>query len=235
MKVLITAGATVTPIDKVRIITNVFKGRTGANIAQYFAKMGAQVTIITSNPDLLRKRGRRIKVTSRPVLLRKHRRKITVLSYRTFDDLAKVMEEEITTGQYDVIIHSAAVSDYEVAGVYYKNETEKLVDIDASGKISSTHKEMFLKLTPTIKLVDLIRKPWGFKGTLIKFKLQVDMSDEALLEIANKSRAVSDADFIVANCKEWFDKYAYIVDRSGDVKKVSRKNLAVELYGRVTT
>ena len=33
MKILVTAGNTQTPIDRVRSITNIFSGRTGARIA----------------------------------------------------------------------------------------------------------------------------------------------------------------------------------------------------------
>ena len=54
MKVLVTAGATMSPIDKVRAITNIFKGRTGTAIAKYFAKSRRHdVTLITSSPGLL--------------------------------------------------------------------------------------------------------------------------------------------------------------------------------------
>jgi len=34
MRVLVTGGNTVVPIDRVRCISNVFRGRTGANIVQ---------------------------------------------------------------------------------------------------------------------------------------------------------------------------------------------------------
>ena len=51
--VLVTAGSTMVPIDKVRAITNIFNGRTGTNIALYFAQQGWNVTLVTSNPSLL--------------------------------------------------------------------------------------------------------------------------------------------------------------------------------------
>ena len=70
------------------------------------------------------------------------------------------------------------------------------------GKIGSSHDRLILELVPTEKLVDLIRNPWGFTGTLVKFKLQVGLTDDELLAIARKSMADSHADFIVANCLE---------------------------------
>ena len=53
-RVLITAGATTVPIDKVRAITNIFKGRTGTEIAEFFSKKGCQVILLTSNPELVK-------------------------------------------------------------------------------------------------------------------------------------------------------------------------------------
>ena len=38
MRVLVTAGSTNVMVDKVRSISNIFKGRTGAEIAKYFAE-----------------------------------------------------------------------------------------------------------------------------------------------------------------------------------------------------
>jgi len=46
-KVLITAGSTVAPIDQVREISNIFRGRTGAMIAEFLASKGVECTLIT--------------------------------------------------------------------------------------------------------------------------------------------------------------------------------------------
>jgi phosphopantothenate-cysteine ligase len=114
----------------------------------------------------------------------------------------------------------------------------RLVPIKAEGsaaaKIPSIHKRLFVELAPTEKLIDHIRKPWGFTGKLVKFKLQADMSDDDLLAIAKKSLAHSNADLLVANCLEWSKLYAYIVDASGGVEKVSRDQLALRLMERLT-
>jgi phosphopantothenate-cysteine ligase/phosphopantothenoylcysteine decarboxylase/phosphopantothenate--cysteine ligase len=135
------------------------------------------------------------------------------------------MEREISEGAYDVVIHSAAVSDYKVGGVFYKDGKGKLVGVDNSKKMSSDHAELFLRLVPTEKIVDKIRKPWGFAGYLVKFKLQVGISDDELKAIADKSREASQADMIVANCLEWARERAEI--RTGKtVIPVKRKDLA---------
>lgn len=218
MKVLVTAGSTIVPIDQVRVISNIFGGRTGTAMAEYFFSQGDEVTLITSSPQLLN-------------IIHPNLR---VVSFKTYDDLIKLMEHEIVNGGYDVVIHSAAVSDYKVAGVYTKDENDHLVLVDNDAKISSTHDSLFLQMIPTLKIIDLIRSPWGFKGKLIKFKLEVGLSKKDLLEIAKKSLATSDADFIVANCLEWSRHYAYVINRQGTYIRTSRKGIAVKLRRALT-
>ena len=50
MNVLVTAGNTQAPIDRVRCVTNIFSGRTGAAIANAAWGRGHAVTLATSNP-----------------------------------------------------------------------------------------------------------------------------------------------------------------------------------------
>jgi phosphopantothenate-cysteine ligase/phosphopantothenoylcysteine decarboxylase/phosphopantothenate--cysteine ligase len=207
-RVLITAGSTAIHIDKVRIISNIFKGRTGNTLSHYFQKSGKySVDLLTSNKEMFP-----------PPAANK------TYSYKTYDELYDKMEELITTENYDIIIHSAAVSDYQVSKVVDKD----LNEIDSSKKISSQADEMYIKLVPTRKIIDDIRTLWNFKGTLIKFKLQVGMSDKELIDIATKSMKDSKADMIVANCLEWCNKSAYIITSNRCIS-VDRKNLSDEI------
>ena len=219
MRVLVTAGSTQTPIDQVRCISNIFKGKTGGSIAQYFAKHGTITTLLTSADSETWYRGMEGDHNA------PFRDRLSVNQYQTFDELAKLMELEITTVKYDVIVHSAAVSDFQVGKVL-----SDAGNVDKSAKISSSHQKLYLELTPTIKLIDQIRKPWGFTGKLVKFKLQVGISDLELLAIARKSRQDSRADIIVANCLEWSRERAYIIDAQDQVKSVTRQELPAVLY-----
>jgi len=223
--VLITAGNTASPIDKVRVISNIFRGRTGEMIAAVVAQGGWKVTLVSSmSPNE--------SAAAKPHPLIKRVR------YRTYDELAAHMEREIVNGKFDAIIHSAAVSDYKVAGVYRRTKSGRLVEIKGKGpeaaKIPSSYRELFLQLVPTEKLIDKIRAPWGFRGQLVKFKLQADMSDEELLGIAHRSLAHSKADLIVANCLEWSAERAYIVGADGSVENVTRTDLPVGLLKRLS-
>src|SRR5438034_5962598 len=46
MRILVTAGNTLVPIDRVRCITNIFTGRTGARIALHAQERGHDVTLL---------------------------------------------------------------------------------------------------------------------------------------------------------------------------------------------
>ena len=229
-KVLITAGTTAFSIDQVRVISpdlpnspvsikNIFRGKTGADIAKYFARKGDQVTLATSGENISGDGN------------------VRIIPYITFQGLESIMEQEITGGQYDIIIHSAAVADFMPDKAYGRTEDGQLVEIDSTKKISSKNPELFLRFVPTPKLIDKIREPWGFQNVLVKFKLEVGISDNELLQIAQKSMRHSKANFIVANCLEWADERAIIITDNKSVTipffDLQRYELPSQLYNLV--
>ncbi len=231
MKLFVTAGNTQTPIDRVRCITNIFTGRTGAAIALHAQERGHTVTLLTSHPEA---------VSATPA------ERWTLNRYRTFDDLHERMSDLVPAGGFDAIVHCAAVSDYLTAGVYApalgtkfspcadggswqeQNGTPTLLD-RAAGKVKSDEPEVWLRLTRTPKLVDLIRGAWGFRGLLVKFKLEVGVADARLLEIAERSRMHSVADLMVANTLEDASVCAFLGPVNGQYERVSRRGLAPRL------
>jgi len=167
---------------------------------------------------------------------------LKILLYKTYDELYSLMEKEISTGNYDIVINSAAISDYKVEGTFVVDSEEcfggeaignskrfRLSKIDSSKKISSSSPKLFLKLVPTEKIIDKIKTTWGFKGKVVKFKLQVGISESELVDIATKSMNDSKSDFIVANCLEWAKEKALIISSNG-ILCVSRDNLPKALY-----
>lgn len=232
MKVLVTAGNTQTPIDQVRCITNVFSGRTGTRIAIDAYRQGHDVRLLTSHPDIV------TELAGHSIATERWR----VVPYRTFADLRHLMEQEIVGGSYDAIVHVAAVCDYEVAGAYalaaettFDTVRKSLCAsgqpafVDAgAGKVKSNHPEVWLRLTPTPKLVDMIRDPWGFRGTLVKFKLEVGVSEGELQRIADASRRHSRADVIVANTLAGMSSWA-LIGTNGGFARVDRENLSANV------
>jgi phosphopantothenoylcysteine synthetase/decarboxylase len=235
MKILVTAGNTQTPIDRVRCITNVFTGRTGTRIAQEAQLRGHDVHLLTSHPELAMAKAS----TGEGGGWR-------VSPFRTFDDLHRLMASSIPSGRFDAIIHCAAISDFQLAGVFasaagarfesiqgrWHGLGKQLVDVHA-GKVKSYHQELWLRMVPTPKLIDKIREPWNFAGVLVKFKLEVDVSDAELAEIAERSQRQSDADLIVANTYEGMHDWALLGRRDGELVRLERPTLAARLIDEV--
>lgn len=240
MKCLITAGNTMTLVDQVRCLTNIFSGRTGARIALCACSRGHAVTLLTSSPDVA---GQLPGGDGVPA------DRLQVRPYRTFDDLRESMERHLVRGDFDVVVHSAAVSDYECAGVYapaqetrFQPETgcwegttsgpPALVSRRA-GKVKSDEPELWLRLVRTPKLVDLVRSPWGFRGILVKFKLEVGLSEAGLLEVAESSRRLSTADLMVANTLEGMEDWALLGPEDGGYQRLARADLPARLIEAV--
>jgi len=195
--ILITAGPTWVPIDKVRVITNIFGGNLGALIAEYASWLGAKTTLLLG--------------PSR-VELPKSTKNFKIVRYKYFDDLLNLLKREVASKKYDVVIHSAAVSDY--APISAKK-----------GKIKSGKRNLIIKFKPTLKIVDNIKK-WDPDVFLIKFKLEVGLKEKELIATAYKSMISSNADIIVANDFEKMDRQhiAFIIDKKMNVIKCRGKN-----------
>lgn len=221
MKILVTAGNTQTPIDEVRCITNIFSGRTGARVAVEAFDRGHAVTILTSHSEVL---------ISTPGTRPRNLAEWKVRPYRTFDELELLMAEEIARG-CDVVIHAAAVSDFRVAGIYTRHEGN--FQDAAAGKVKSSHPELWLKLTPAPKLVDKIRTEWRFTGTLVKFKLEVGVTEAELQGIAERSRVHSRADLMCANTLEGMHDWAVLGAGPGGYARITRSELATRLIDAV--
>jgi phosphopantothenoylcysteine synthetase/decarboxylase len=117
------------------------------------------------------------------------------------------------------------VSDYLVEGVADASGRA----LDAGGKIASEHERLVIRLVKAPKLVDLIRVPWGFAGTLVKFKLTVDRTDAELEAIARASMRHSRADAIVANDLAWAHERAMVLQGDRPVEAVRRQALAARV------
>lgn len=231
MNLLVTAGNTLTPIDKVRGITNIFTGRTGGSIAVEAHRRGHDVTLLTSHPEAVEQPASKDRWNLRRFL--------------TFDDLQDALKHCIQTEIFHVIVHCAAVSDYCSAGIYAPSEQThfdvengkwkgegKLID-RAAGKVKSDENELWLRLVRTPKLIDYFRGQWAFRGVLVKFKLEVGKSDEELLAIGEKSRVQSSADLMVSNTLEGASEWAFLGPVDGQYHRVSRSELAMRLLGEV--
>jgi phosphopantothenoylcysteine synthetase/decarboxylase len=236
MNLLVTAGNTRVPIDRVRCLTNVFTGRTGTQIALRAHERGHVVTLLTSHPAVVGE------LHGGPLVSERW----AALPYQTFDELHALMRDVIQGGGIDGVIHSAAVSDYLAGGVYapapdtrfdpasgrWEGSPPALLD-RAAGKVKSDEPELWLRLVRAPKLIDRVRPDWRFRGILVKFKLEVGIDEARLLDIAERSRRQSSADLMVANTLEGAAEWAYVGPTEGAYQRTARGDLAARVIGAV--
>lgn len=168
--ILISAGATRNPIDAIRYISAFSTGRTGVAVAEALAPSGP-VTLLGSAEACLR-------ATAQPNL--------ETVEYRSTRDLMAKMLDFVRTHPDAIVVHAAAVGDYEVA--------------DAAGaKIPSNRDELVLRLTPTPKIVDHL-KAAGPDIRLVSFKAaSPETTDAQLHGLADKQRLRTGSDRVFAN------------------------------------
>ena len=187
MKILVTSGGTSEAIDRVRSITNHSTGHLGLVITEALIKAGHEVCLITTSHA--------IKPASHPNL--------KIIEIKNTLDLLEEMRNLVK--DYQVLIHSMAVSDYTPVYMTSIDEVQASPDLsefltkhNTETKISSKEEAQILFLKKNPKIISLV-KEWNPKIHLIGFKLLVNVSQEHLIQIARESLEKNQADLIVAN------------------------------------
>lgn len=197
-KVLVTAGPTWVKIDRVRVITSIFSGETGLRFARHFSSLGCDVNLLMG--------------PGRAKFQQSDFESMNVDYFTYFEDLENLLDQKLDENNYDIIIHSSAVSDYNTIDQH-------------DGKLPSGDDQFNIKLKTTAKLVDGIRQK-AADAFLVKFKLQVGLKKEELLTIAHNSCNYSKAQLIVANDLDYMDgenHVAFIMEPNGDYKEAKTK------------
>jgi phosphopantothenoylcysteine synthetase/decarboxylase len=125
--ILITAGSTWVKIDEVRVLANIFTGRTGIELARALQKAGCDVTLLI-NPHCVSKELSGLKA----------------VEFFYYDEFKNKVVTLLKKEKFDAIIHTAAVSDY-------------VLPTPVKNKIPSGKKSLILKLKPTQKIIKLMR------------------------------------------------------------------------------
>jgi phosphopantothenoylcysteine synthetase/decarboxylase len=218
MRILVTAGGTEEPVDGVRRLTNTSTGATGGVLAQAFAENGAEVLLLHA--------------ARAPLDFIAVQRDTFV----TFADLENALRRHLGAGEWDAVVHLAAVSDYSVAAIDVDGHSVPHGD---QGKIGSGH-EVVIRLTPNPKLIDSL-KSWSRNRAIrvIGFKLTND-PDPA--DRATRVRALLDrgaVDIVVHNDLGEISAHSHpaeIWSRQGPlVRTATKKELAEALWALLTT
>lgn len=182
-RILITAGPTWVPIDSVRVIGNIATGKTGILLAERLKNLGAKVTLLLG-----------------PVEACCLSKNIRLIRFKYFDDLKNTVLKELRSKKYDIVIHSAAVSDYKPLKIYYH-------------KIKSNIKNWRLNLVPTEKIIDLIRKI-DYSLFLVGFKFELGINKKILINRARSMMSHARLNLGVANTIDKNRYQAYIINQN---------------------
>jgi phosphopantothenate--cysteine ligase len=196
MKILITSGGTLVPIDPVRNIRNSSTGRFGAMLATAALEAGAEVIYLAAadskspfslalnfylKPDF---ENHLMQLQQLDQFSKKFRGNYHEYRYNSFIEYQALLKELTIENKPDIVILAAAVSDY-------------IVSEYASEKIRS-REQLTFQLKPAPKVIHSI-KTWLPETFLVGFKLLVNATDVELCEAAMKSIRENKADLIVAN------------------------------------
>ncbi len=217
-RILITAGPTWVPIDTVRVISNIATGQTGILLAEKLRSLSAKVTLLLGPvPNVIFLRsvysGSRRDTEAKTTLgietccLNK---KIKLIHFIFFDELKRIIVKELTSKKYDIMIHSAAVTDYRPQ-VRFKQ------------KVKSGIKQWKLNLVPTPKIIDMIKKI-DRALFLVGFKFEPKAPREILIDKAKSLMNRARLDLAVANTID-NDKYlAFIVNKNNTIGPLKNRN-----------
>ena len=167
-KILVTAGGTREPLDDVRFLTNKSTGITGEHIARQLSELGFDVTLDLAESSNVR-----------PVDA------YSLNRFDSFGSLSSLLQKQLAQENFDLVIHAAAVSDFNV---------DKAV-----GKIASDD-DLTLRLKRNPKIVNSL-KNWSQNKNLkvVAFKLTSQASDQQVKEKISKLFNEAHADIVVQN------------------------------------
>ena len=198
---LVTAGATRNPIDAMRFLAAYSSGRTGAAIARELASDHA-VTLLGSPEACLR--------ATPPV---------ETALFGDTRDLMTRMEEWVRAHPAGVVVHAAAVGDYEAT--------------PSPNKISSNQDELVIRLRRAPKIADHI-KNWDPDCTLVTFKAAGPNTDaEQLVAIARAQLRRTGSDHVFGNVIGALQTTCVLVDASGSEAFEDRANALQALVARL--
>lgn len=147
--ILVTSGATAELLDGVRVLTNTSTGRTGAELARFFATAGHHVTLL---------RAAAAPPAGAPVADE---------TFVSFEDLDRALTRLLAGANFDVVVHAAAVGDFGIGSLWVDG-----VERQPGGAKLDSGRNVLLELRPQPKLVDTLRERSRNPAlTVIAFKL----------------------------------------------------------------
>ena len=180
MRLIVTAGATSEPLDRVRRLTNFSTGRLGSELANFLTRRGHEVFLLLAESATYageQRSASQVRFTSSADL----RSRIEACSRETIEG----------------IFHAAAVSDFQFGKVYHRSESGGLIEC-REGKFSTRAGALWAELVPTPKLIRDLR-PWFPQACLVGWKYETDGSRTDAVQKAREQILENQTDAAVAN------------------------------------
>ena len=197
MKIVITAGGTEEPIDKVRKITNMSTGTLGKNICDNITDKWFNEKTLKDNEIFY--------ICNENSILPEVCSSVTIIKTTDTDSVQNSIENILMLNKIDYFIHSMAISDYKVEGAYVDGLDKTLSRLDTRNKMSSKHEEIYIKLVKTPKIIDFIKKVQP-EIKLISFKLLNNVTEVELVNVAKNQLKRTNSSLVIANDLKNIDK-----------------------------
>lgn len=202
MNVVITAGPSSEPIDQVRLITNRSTGELGVILAEAFWRREHQVTLFLGRLSQFRH---------------------PQASY--FDrneDLQRMLREIKESNSVNVVLHAAALADFQVTAVRAGDD-----DVGQK-KIGSELQMLSLHLTPKPKVIAELRAYFP-NAFIVGWKLELEGSRDDLIREGTRQLEKNRTDACVINGPAFGDGFGFCTAKGLQTSFLSKPELAAFL------
>ena len=159
-----------------------------------------------------RKAGAQVTLLEGPVSHSLTSNNIVVKKFSFYAELTALIRQELKKS-YDIVIHAAAVSDYRLSKPFGR-------------KISSKLPGLNLRLTPTPKIIGMIKR-WNQNVFLIGFKLEPALNEKSITAKTRDLFKKAHCDLVVANTLSKTSYTAYIIDRKRNILKQEKNRRSI--------
>jgi phosphopantothenoylcysteine synthetase/decarboxylase len=202
MNVVITGGPSSEPIDQVRLITNRSTGELGVILAEAFWRRGHQVTLFLGRLSQFR-----------------HPR---ASYFDRNEDLQRMLWEIKESKSVNVVLHAAALADFQVTAVRAGD------DAVGQKKIGSEHQMLSLHLTPKPKVIAELRTYFP-NAFVVGWKLELEGSRDDLIREATRQLEKNRTDACVINGPAFGDGFGFCTAKGLQASFLSKPELAAFL------
>jgi phosphopantothenate---cysteine ligase (CTP) len=185
MNVVITGGPSSEPIDDVRLITNRSTGELGVILAQAFWHAGHEVSLFLGR-------------------FSQFRHPQTAYFDRN-EDLQRMLGKMNERKSVNVVLHAAALADFQVVAVRAGN-----IDLGLK-KIGSEHENLSIELAPKPKVIAGLRDLFP-NALIVGWKLELEGSRDDLIREATRQVKNNRTDACVINGRAFGDGFGFCTE-----------------------